>query len=84
MSDQRAEADRELEGPPRIRNFMMNFGPHHSVSRRVLRPEIHHKIPDARRPFELPVSLCALIAHGRSFAAASPSADVAFSSPGRI
>jgi len=37
MSDQRPAADSELEGPPRIRNFMMNFGPQHPAAHGVMR-----------------------------------------------
>src|ERR1700749_3145243 len=38
MSDPRQEeAAAELEGPPRIRNFMMNFGPQHPAAHGVLR-----------------------------------------------
>src|SRR6266851_3171711 len=38
MSDRRQEeAAEELEGPPRIRNFMMNFGPQHPAAHGVMR-----------------------------------------------
>src|SRR6266571_53038 len=38
MSDpRREEAGEELEGPPRIRNFMMNFGPQHPAAHGVMR-----------------------------------------------
>ena len=30
-------ADSELEGPPRIRNFLMNFGPQHPAAHGVMR-----------------------------------------------
>src|ERR1700741_567953 len=37
MSDPRPESESELEGPPRIRNFMMNFGPQHPAAHGVMR-----------------------------------------------
>src|ERR1700747_1058429 len=37
MSDRRPADDSELEGPPRIRNFMMNFGPQHPAAHGVMR-----------------------------------------------
>ncbi len=37
MSDRQEEAAEELEGPPRIRNFMMNFGPQHPAAHGVMR-----------------------------------------------
>src|ERR1700726_2179078 len=38
MSDQRQEEiAAELEGPPRISNFMMNFGPQHPAAHGVMR-----------------------------------------------
>src|SRR5437660_10446844 len=38
MSDRRQEeAAEELEGPPRIRNYMMNFGPQHPAAHGVMR-----------------------------------------------
>src|SRR6516164_4000244 len=37
MRDQRPAEENELEGPPRIRNFMMNFGPQHPAAHGVMR-----------------------------------------------
>ena len=37
MSDQRPAAESELEGPPRIKNFTMNFGPQHPAAHGVMR-----------------------------------------------
>ena len=37
MSDQHPATDSELEGPPRIKNFMMNFGPQHPAAHGVMR-----------------------------------------------
>ena len=33
----RLDAERELEGPPRIKNFLMNFGPQHPAAHGVMR-----------------------------------------------
>src|SRR3979411_2184565 len=37
MSDPRPPAASELEGPPRIKNYMMNFGPQHPAAHGVMR-----------------------------------------------
>src|SRR5579871_2304541 len=37
MSGARPEVADELEGPPRIKNFMMNFGPQHPAAHGVMR-----------------------------------------------
>ena len=37
MSEQRPPATDELEGPPRIKNYMMNFGPQHPAAHGVMR-----------------------------------------------
>ena len=37
MSEDRAAAGRELEGPPQIKNFTMNFGPQHPAAHGVMR-----------------------------------------------
>ena len=37
MSEPRPAAEGELEGPPRIKNFMMNFGPQHPAAHGVMR-----------------------------------------------
>jgi hypothetical protein len=41
--------------------------PHHAVRRGVLRPEIHHEVPDPRRPFELFGSLLRMLIAHRPF-----------------
>src|SRR5215469_17946479 len=59
--------------------------PHDAVGRRMLRPEIHHVVLDARRAFELVRHRQVRLAHGRPASpAVSPSSEAAFSSPGRI
>src|SRR5207247_6536239 len=37
MSDPRPPEASELEGPPRIKNYMMNFGPQHPAAHGVMR-----------------------------------------------
>src|SRR5215475_6810791 len=37
MSQQRPQAGGELEGPPQIKNYMMNFGPQHPAAHGVMR-----------------------------------------------
>ena len=37
MSEQRPSPAGELEGPPHIKNYMMNFGPQHPAAHGVLR-----------------------------------------------
>ena len=37
MSDDPISGPSELEGPPRIKNFMMNFGPQHPAAHGVMR-----------------------------------------------
>ena len=37
MSDERDELASELEGPARIKNFTMNFGPQHPAAHGVMR-----------------------------------------------
>ena len=37
MSEQRPPVTDELEGPPHIKNYMMNFGPQHPAAHGVMR-----------------------------------------------
>src|SRR4051794_27798325 len=57
---------------------------HHTMGRRMLRPEIHHVVLDMRRAFELVCRRRPLLAHTPPSLGVSPAVGSAFSSPGRI